>query len=89
MLAYALFMIVTRKLSGIDTPFVTLFYSLLVGLIGGAIFAIPEWVWPASAFEWVLLLALGALGGSATICSSTPIAWRRLHPSRRFSISSS
>jgi drug/metabolite transporter (DMT)-like permease len=64
MLAYAVFMIVTRKLSDIDPPLVTLFYSMLVGLIGGVFFAIPVWVWPSSAFEWVLLLALGALGGS-------------------------
>jgi len=63
MLAYALFMIVTRKLSGFDTPFVTLFYSLLVGVVGGALFAIPQWVWPSNVFECLLLLTLGALGG--------------------------
>ena len=63
MLAYALFMIVTRKLSGFDTPFVTLFYSLLVGVVGGALFAIPQWVWPSNIFECLLLLTLGALGG--------------------------
>jgi drug/metabolite transporter (DMT)-like permease len=64
MIAYASFMLVTRKLSGIDPPLVTLFYALLVGLIGGAIFAIPHWVWPGGAFEWLLLLGLGALGGT-------------------------
>ena len=63
MIAYALFMVITRKLSGFDTPFVTLFYSLLVGVVGGALFAIPQWVWPGGIFECLLLLALGALGG--------------------------
>ena len=63
MIAYALFMLVTRKLSGFDPPLVTLFYALLVGVVGGAIFAIPQWVWPTGIFEWLLLLALGALGG--------------------------
>jgi len=64
MTAYALFMIVTRKLSGVDPPLVTLFYALLAGIVGGAVFAIPEWVWPTSIFECLLLLATGALGGA-------------------------
>jgi len=63
MLAYALFMIITRKLAGIDPPLVTLFYALVLGVIGGAVFAIPQWVWPNSLFECVLLLSLGAFGG--------------------------
>ena len=63
MMAYALFMIVTRKLSGVDPPLVTLFYALPVGVVVGGFFAIPEWVWPGEPFEWLLLLATGALGG--------------------------
>ncbi|MBA2125197.1 EamA/RhaT family transporter [Hyphomicrobium methylovorum] len=63
MAVYSLFMIVTRKLSDVDPPLVTLFYSLLVGVFAGAVFAIPQWVWPSSAFEWLLLSMLGALGG--------------------------
>jgi drug/metabolite transporter (DMT)-like permease len=63
MLAYAIFMLVTRKLSGVDPPLVTLFYALLAGLIGGAIFAVPQWVWPATALQTLLLCMLGALGG--------------------------
>lgn len=63
MLAYAIFMLVTRKLAGVDPPLVTLFYALLAGVVGGALFAIPVWVWPSSAFECLLLLSLGAFGG--------------------------
>lgn len=63
MTAYALFMIVTRKLSGIDPPLVTLFYALIVGLVAGGFFAIPEWVWPTAPLDWLLLLTTGALGG--------------------------
>jgi drug/metabolite transporter (DMT)-like permease len=63
MLAYAIFMLVTRKLAGVDPHLVTLFYALLAGVVGGAFFAIPVWVWPASAFECLLLLSLGAFGG--------------------------
>jgi drug/metabolite transporter (DMT)-like permease len=64
MLAYALFMIVTRKLSGVDPPVVTLSYSLLAGIVAGAVLAIPEWVWPTSVFECLLLAVTGALGGA-------------------------
>jgi drug/metabolite transporter (DMT)-like permease len=64
MLAYALFMLVTRKLSDVDPPLVTLFYSLLAGIVAGGVLAIPEWVWPANIFECLLLAATGALGGT-------------------------
>lgn len=63
MLAYALFMLVTRKLSTFDPPLVTLFYALLAGTFGGAFWALPQWVWPADAWQWLTLLSLGAFGG--------------------------
>ncbi len=63
MLAYALFMIVTRILSPYDPPLVTLFYAMLVGAVGGALIAIPQWVWPTEAWQWLALASLGAFGG--------------------------
>ncbi len=63
MLAYALFMLLTRKLSVFDPPLVTLFYALLIGTIGGAPIALAQWVWPQSSMQWLLLLSLGAFGG--------------------------
>lgn len=63
MLAYSLLIIVTRKLSMFDTTLVTLFYGIVVGAVAAAPFAINEWLWPDSISIWVLLLALGALGG--------------------------
>ena len=63
MIAYSMFMIVTRKLVAHDGPVVTLWYSMLLGLVGGAFFAIPQWVWPADWQTWLLLAALGAFGG--------------------------
>ena len=63
MLAYAIFMLLTRKLSTFDPPLVTLFYALLVGVIGGAPIAFAHWVWPAGLWQWLLLLSLGAFGG--------------------------
>ncbi len=63
MLAYAFFMIVTRKLSTFDPPLVTLFYALLAGTILGAPIALAHWVWPADALQWLQILSLGAFGG--------------------------
>lgn len=64
MLAYAFFMLLTRHLSSIDPPFVTLFYSMMVGTIFGTPFALRDWVWPADGFTWLLLAMLGAFGGA-------------------------
>lgn len=64
MLVYALFMLVTRKLSTFDPPLVTLFYALLVGTIGGAPIALSVWVWPEDIWTWGKLLSLGAFGGA-------------------------
>ncbi len=63
MFAYTLFMLMTRYLAAYDAPLAMLFYSILLGTIVLAPFAIWEWVWPASVMEWLLLLALGVLGG--------------------------
>jgi drug/metabolite transporter (DMT)-like permease len=63
MLAYAGFMLLTRKLSAFDPPLVTLFYALLAGVVLAAPFAFAEWVWPDGAMQWLLLLSLGAFGG--------------------------
>ena len=64
MLAYAGFMLVTRRIAAFDPPFVTLFYSMLAGTAGMAPLAIVEWVTPDSAVVWLRLAALGALGGT-------------------------
>jgi drug/metabolite transporter (DMT)-like permease len=64
MLAYSLFMLLTRYLAAYDKPLVMLFYSILVGTFGLAPFALWQWVWPASVGQWLLLAALGMLGGT-------------------------
>lgn len=64
MLAYALFMLLTRYIAGDDPPLVTLFYSMFVGTLAGAPIAVLQWAWPADALTWVLLCSLGILGGS-------------------------
>lgn len=63
MLAYASFMLVTRKLAPFDSPLVTLFYALIAGAVLVAPFALANWVWPDGLVQWLMLLSLGALGG--------------------------
>lgn len=64
MLAYAAFMLVTRRIAGNDPPFVTLFYSMLVGTVAAAPLALHDWVPPADWSVWLKLASLGALGGT-------------------------
>lgn len=64
MLAYAIFMLLTRYLAAHDAPLVMLFYSILLGTIALAPFALWSWVWPQTIGEWALLSILGVLGGS-------------------------
>jgi drug/metabolite transporter (DMT)-like permease len=63
MLAYALFMLLTRHMAAFDPPLVTLFYSMFVGTFGGIPFAVADWQTPPHTLAWVLLGSLGILGG--------------------------
>lgn len=64
MLTYAIFMLLTRYLAAYDAPLVMLFYSILLGTLALAPFAIWSWVWPATLGQWALLSILGVLGGT-------------------------
>jgi drug/metabolite transporter (DMT)-like permease len=64
MLAYAFFMLLTRYLAAYDKPLAMLFYSILLGTFAMAPIALWQWVWPATIGEWLLLAALGMLGGT-------------------------
>jgi drug/metabolite transporter (DMT)-like permease len=64
MLAYALFMLLTRQLAGHDPPLVTLFYSMFVGTFFGAPLAAADWVVPPDLATWAMLGSLGILGGT-------------------------
>lgn len=61
---YALYQIVTRRLSAIDHPLTTLFFS---GLMGAFVFTLLVpfyWRWP-TAVDWVLLALVGIIGALA------------------------
>lgn len=63
-LAYALFLLLTRYLAPHENPLPTLFYSMMAGAVLATPLALAEWVWPSTAQDWFLLCSLGALGGT-------------------------
>lgn len=63
MLAYALFMLLTRHMARYDRPLVTLFFSMFVGTFAGAPIAFAYWQAPENVFVWALLGILGIFGG--------------------------
>lgn len=64
MLAYALFMLLTRHMATLDPPLVTLFYSMVVGTAALTPYALTHWVSPPGVLGWVLLGAMGLFGGT-------------------------
>ncbi|MGQ0673875.1 MAG: DMT family transporter [Hyphomicrobium sp.] len=64
MLAYALFMLLTRHMANLDPPLVTLFYSMFVGTVALAPWAVKDWVSPSEPAGWLLLVMMGILGGT-------------------------
>lgn len=62
--AYALYQILTRKISGVEHPLTTWFYSALVGAAGFGL--ILPWIWtaPPDLPTAVMLATAGMLGGS-------------------------
>lgn len=63
MLAYALFMLLTRYMAAFDPPMVTLFYSMFVGTVFGAPLAYLAWTTPPDLQAWIMLASLGVFGG--------------------------
>ena len=64
---FALYQIATKRLSRIDPPMTTLFYSGLVGALVTSV-AVPFfWVTP-EGLEWFLLAMLGVLSGGTHYC---------------------
>jgi len=62
--SYACFTLLTRYLAPHDSSETTLFYSLLVGAIAVAPFALMDWVTPTGATTILLMVALGLFGGA-------------------------
>ena len=60
--SFALYSILTRKLSGVVSTDIMQFYSGLVGTAVLLPFAVLEWQNPDDAFSWVVMISLGFFG---------------------------
>jgi drug/metabolite transporter (DMT)-like permease len=60
--AYGFYQIATRRLSGSDTAYTTLFYSGSVGALATSLVVPFFWV-PPSPADWVIMASLGLFGG--------------------------
>lgn len=65
--SFAVFQIMTRKLSMSDSTMTTLLYTALGGLLWTSIAVVPFWREPA-AIHWVAFLGTGVLGFLAHLC---------------------
>jgi drug/metabolite transporter (DMT)-like permease len=59
---YALYQLVTRRLSTVDHPFTTLFYSGIGGFLVFSVWAPFEWRDPTPV-AWLLMVMMGLIGG--------------------------
>ncbi|MHB1101358.1 MAG: DMT family transporter [Devosia sp.] len=56
----ALYMLLTRKLAGVDSTTTQQFYAALVATLCIAPFAFGDWTWPANAAGWFAFATIGA-----------------------------
>ncbi|HYF08496.1 MAG TPA: DMT family transporter [Acetobacteraceae bacterium] len=75
-LGWALAMITIRRMgdAGESGPTIVLWFAIASTLVSG-VAAIPGWVWPASAWHWVLLAGIGLVSAGAQIAMTE--AYRR------------
>lgn len=62
-LLYAVYQLLTRRMAGVDPTTTTLFYGCLVGTVLLSLFVPLFWSAPRSAFDLLLFLTTGMLGG--------------------------
>lgn len=64
MLCYATILLMTRRLSAVDSPETTMFYSSLLGVIVLLPVAFMVWRTPQTAFEWLVVAIIGLCGSA-------------------------
>jgi drug/metabolite transporter (DMT)-like permease len=60
---YAAYSIYTRRVSGDDSSYTSIFYAPIAGVIGFAPLAFAQWTPPGDLVNWALLLSTGFFGG--------------------------
>nr|WP_295890487.1 DMT family transporter [uncultured Devosia sp.] len=63
--SYACYVMLTRRLAGVDSAGTQQFYGAFLPTIVLAPFAIATWVWPTNAVDWTILALIGVIGFSA------------------------
>lgn len=58
----AIYALITRRLSGVESPQTMQFYAALVPVAAVLPFAFADWRWPAAGWDWVAFLAIGVFG---------------------------
>lgn len=59
MLSYSMLILLTRYLAAHDSSETTLFYSMIVGSVVTAPWALMDWVWPEGLIVWIVLMSMG------------------------------
>jgi drug/metabolite transporter (DMT)-like permease len=59
MLSYSTLILLTRYLAAHDSSETTLFYSMIVGSVVTAPWALMDWVWPEGLVVWIVLMSMG------------------------------
>jgi drug/metabolite transporter (DMT)-like permease len=72
-LCAAVYAILTRKLSGVDTAATQQVYAGIIALVCVAPFAFTGWVWPQSGPDWFAFFAAGVFGVCAHGLNTTAI----------------
>ena len=73
-------MITIRHLSRSEHPLTIVFYFTLFGALFAGLAAVPGFKAPVSAFDWMLVVTIGCLGGLAQYC--TTMCYRYASPPR-------
>ena len=67
-MCYAIYLILIRRLAGIDAPATSIFYSVLLGAIIMSIWLPFVWKMPTNWIDWALLCSLGVFGALGHYC---------------------
>jgi len=72
---YALYQILTRRVAGVDPPETSVTYSALVGTLVLSAVVPFSWRAPEGLVHWLILGALGLLGGLGHYCVARALLW--------------
>lgn len=75
LLLASLYFIMTRMLSGVESNATHQIWASGLASVALAPFALPIWVWPETALQWMVMLGIGAFGCFGHICVGVAHRW--------------